>query len=86
VLKKKRYSSEEFILTNRARILFEKLEDLLVQRTKLTIMNEQDQLVLCTDASTKAIAGVLMQIQEGMEKPCLFVSHALSDQAYKIGE
>ena len=48
-------------------------------------MNEQDQLVLYTDASIKAIAGVLMQIQEGMEKPCLFVSHALSGQASKWG-
>ena len=30
-------------------------------------MNERDQLVLYKDASTKAIAGVLMQIQEGIE-------------------
>ena len=48
-------------------------------------MNEQDPLVLYTDASTKAVAGVLMQIQNGMEKPCLFVSHALSEQASRWG-
>ena len=80
-LTKKRYSYDEFIFTDSARISFEKIKDLLVQRTKLTIMNEQDPLVLYTDASTKAIAGVLVQIQDGMEKPCLFVSHALLEQA-----
>jgi len=48
-------------------------------------MNKRNQLVLYTDASTKAIAGILMQIQEGMENPCLFVSHALSEQASKWG-
>ena len=74
-LTKKRYSSEEFIFTNSARISFETIKDLLVQRTKLTIMNKQDQLVIYTDASTKDIAGVLMQIQDGI------VSHALSEQA-----
>ena len=68
-LTKKRDSSEEFILTNSARISFENIKGLLIQRTKLTIMNEEDQLVLYTDASTKAIAGVLMQIQGGIEKP-----------------
>jgi hypothetical protein len=84
-LTKKRYSSEEFIFTDSARNSFEKIKDLLVQRTKLTIMNEQDPLVLYTDASTKAIAGVLMQIQGGIEKPCIFVSHALSEQASRWG-
>jgi len=48
-------------------------------RLKLTIMNE-DQLVLYTDVSTKAIAGVLMQIQEGIVKPCIFVLHTQSKQ------
>ena len=48
-------------------------------------MNDEDPLVLYTDASTKAIAGVLMQIQGGIEKPCIFVSHALSEQASRWG-
>ena len=30
-------------------------------------------------------SGVLMQIQDRMEKPCLFVSHALSEQAWRWG-
>jgi len=62
-----------------------KIKDLLVQRTKLTIMNEQVPLVLYTDASTKVIACVLIQIQDGVEKPCLFVSHALSEQVSRWG-
>ena len=48
-------------------------------------MNEKDQLVLKTDASTKAIAGVLMQIQGGIEKPCIYVLHAQPEQASKWG-
>jgi hypothetical protein len=48
-------------------------------------MNEMDPLVLYTDASTKAIGGVLMQVQNGVEKPCVFVSHVLSDQATRWG-
>ena len=47
-------------------IAFGKIKDLLVERTKLTIINEQDQLVLYTDG-TKAIVGVLMQVQDGIE-------------------
>ena len=46
-------------------------------------MNEEDQLVLYMDASTKAINGVLMQVQAEIEKPCVFVSHCLSEQALK---
>ena len=61
------------------RISFEKIKDLLVERRKLMTTNEQDQFVLYTNASTKAITGVLMQIQDGIEKPCIFMSHNLSE-------
>ena len=44
-------------------------------------MNAYDPLILYTDASTMAIGGVLMQVQGGKEKPCVLVSHRLSDQA-----
>ena len=44
-------------------------------------MNEEDPLILCTDTSTKAIGGVLIQVQNAIEKPDIFISHALSDQA-----
>ena len=75
MLTKKKYSSEEFIFTKNGRILFENNQR--SERTKLTIMNEQHKLVWYTDASTKAIDGVLMKIQAGIEKPCKFVSHSL---------
>ena len=39
----------------------------------LTVMNEQDQFVQYTDARTQAIAPVLMHIQGGIEKPCIFL-------------
>ena len=36
------------------------------------------------DACTEAIAGVLMQNQVVIEKPCIFVLHALSEQGSKF--
>ena len=38
-----------------------------------------------TDASTVSIGGVLMQEQNGIEKPIIFISHILSDQATRWG-
>ena len=34
-------------------------------------------MVLYTDASTKTVAGVLMQVQVGIEKPCIFVTRSI---------
>jgi len=39
----------------------------------------ESALILYTDASTRAIGGVLMQIQDGIEKPVIFDSHVLSN-------
>ena len=64
---------------------FALIKDLLSKSSQLVIMNEQDPLILYTDASTRAIGGVLMQIQDGIEKPVIFVSHVLSDQATRRG-
>jgi hypothetical protein len=47
-----------------AKVAFEIIKCLLVER----VINEQDQLVLYLDTSTKAIAGVLMQIEEDQNK------------------
>ena len=47
-------------------------------------MNEEDSLILYTDAST-AIRDVLVQVQNGIEKPVIFISHALSDQTTRWG-
>jgi RNase H-like domain found in reverse transcriptase len=40
---------------------------------------------LYTDASTILVAGVLMQVQNGVEMPIQFVSHTLSDQTTRWG-
>ena len=65
---------------------FKNVKELLNQATTFVIMNKRDQLVLYTDASTKAIGGVLMQVDcKGVERPYVFVSHVLSDQATRWG-
>ena len=48
-------------------------------------MNEEDPLFLYTDASTETIGDVLMQLQNGIEKPVIFLSYFLSDQATRWG-
>jgi hypothetical protein len=80
-LTKKKFTSEAFILPKSARVAFEAIKGVLAQHTKLTSINEVDPLILYTDASTISIGGVLMQVQSGVEKPCVFISHTLSDQA-----
>ena len=67
-------------MTQEGRVAFALIKDLL-KSSQLVIMNEEDPVVLYTDASTRAIGDVLMQIQDGIEKPVIFVSHVLSDQA-----
>ena len=49
--------------------------------TARVLMNDYDPLILYTDASTRAVGGVLMQVQGGKERPCVFVSNTLSEQA-----
>ena len=63
-------------MSQEGRAAFSLIQDLLSQSSQLVIMNEEDPLILYTDASTKAI-GVLMQVQNGIEKPVIFVSHAI---------
>ena len=54
---------------------------LLVNASQSIIMNENHPLVLHTDASTVSVGEVLMPEQNGVEKPIIFISHILSDQA-----
>ena len=49
------------------------------------LINNFDPLILYTDASTREVEGVLMQMQGGRERPCVFVSHTLSEQATRWG-
>jgi len=63
-------------MSHEGRAAFSYIKDLLSQSFPLVIMNE-DPLILYTDA----IGGVLIQVQNGIEKPVIFISHTLSDQA-----
>jgi RNase H-like domain found in reverse transcriptase len=69
----------------RPRIAFNAIKEELLRASTLVIMNEVDPLILYTDASTKAVGGVLMQVQIGKEMPCVFISHVLSEQATRWG-
>jgi len=62
-----------------------RVKDLLVNASQLVIMNKADPLILYTDASTVSIVGVLLQERNGLEKPIIFISHILSDQATRSG-
>jgi len=53
------------------------LSDVRDQEIKKSKLSKLPEL----DVSTKAIGGVLLQLQNGIEKPVIFVSHALSHQA-----
>jgi hypothetical protein len=78
-LTKKKSASEPFSMTEEGRAVFAHIKGLLAKSSQVVIMNEEDPLFLYTDASTKSIGGVLMQLQNGIEKPVIFVSHILSD-------
>jgi cleavage and polyadenylation specificity factor subunit 1 len=84
-LTKKKWAQTAFQLTETPRFAFNNIKNLLLNSATLVIMNEEDPLILYTDASTKAVGGVLMQVQGGIEKPCIFVSHVLSTQATRWG-
>ena len=79
-LTKQKSASGPLRMSQEGRVAFAHIMDLLSHSTRLVIMNEEDPLILYTDASSKAIGGVLMQVQNGIEKPVIFVLHALSDQ------
>jgi hypothetical protein len=49
------------------------------------LINASDPLILYTDASTRVIGGVLMQVQGGRERPYVFVSHTRSARAPALG-
>jgi hypothetical protein len=85
VLTKKKWTDEPFEMTNSARLAFGNIKRALAKHTKLTIINEVDPLILYTDASTVSVGGVLMQVQNGVEVPCQFLSQTLSDQATRWG-
>jgi len=78
--KKKKIGENGFKMTENAISSFKIVKDQVAYHTSRVVMNASDPLILYTYASTRAIGGVLMQVQGGREKPCVFVSHILSEQ------
>ena len=77
-LTKKRYNGENgFEMTEKAISAFQIVKDQVVHHTSRVLMNAHDSLVLYTDASTRAICGVLMQVQGRKEKPCVFITQVV---------
>ena len=55
-------------MSQEGRAAFAHIKDLLSQSSQLVIMNEEDPLILYTDASTKAIGGVHHQVAYASSK------------------
>jgi len=72
-----------FKMTENAILDFKIVKNQVAHHTCRVLMNSSDPLILYTEVSTKAIGGVLMQVQGVWEKPCVFVSHTLSNQAIR---
>ena len=83
--KKLKFGENGFEMTEDALSAFVRVKDMVMAHTTRVLMNDSDPFILYTDASTRAVGGVLMQVQGGREKPCVFVSHTLSEQATRWG-
>ena len=57
---------------------FEKIKAELREDKHLSFLREDGKLILYTDASDYAIGACLMQVQDGVERPLMFISKSLS--------
>ena len=57
---------------------FEKIKAELREERHLAFLREEGQLILYTDASDYAIGACLMQVQDGVERPLMFISKSLT--------
>jgi hypothetical protein len=71
----------EVVWTEAATDAFRLTKDAILNATNLAWLNEDDPLILYSDASDYGIGAALFQVQLGVEKPIRFVSHKLSDAA-----
>ena len=76
--KKRNFGENGFEMIENARAAFWRVKDQVMAYTTRALMNASDPIILYTDASTRAIGGVLMQVQGERERPCVFFSHTLS--------
>jgi hypothetical protein len=77
----KKSAQKMFQWTESAESAFVKTKGLIADSTALYQLDEVGKVTLYTDASKAGIGGTLMQIQEYMERPILFISHKFSAAA-----
>ena len=63
--KKRNYGENGFEMTENAPAAFWRVKDQVMAHTTRVLMNASDPLILYTNASTRAMGGVLMQVQGG---------------------
>ena len=73
-------------MTHEGRAAFSYIKGPLAKSSQLVIIHEKDLLILFTNSSTKAIGGVLKQLQNEIEKPVIFVSIIISLTRLLVGE
>jgi len=71
-------------MSHEGRAAFSHIKDLLSQSSQLVIMNEEDPLILYTDASTKAIVACSCKSKMGL-RSLLSSSHMLSQIRPRVG-
>jgi hypothetical protein len=57
------------------------IKEEILKCSTLSWLNENDPIILYTDASTIGVGAVLVQLQNNVEKPILFLSKKFSDAA-----
>jgi len=64
-----------FVWTERQHSALEALKNVLCSEKVLAYPNFDSQFILTTDASKPAVAAILSQVQDGVERPISFASH-----------
>jgi hypothetical protein len=76
-----RGSKKSIQWTEAADSAFSLVKEEVLKCATLSWLTEDDPIILYTDASTVGVGAVLMQLQDNMEKPILFLSKKFSDAA-----
>ena len=77
-----------FVWSERRQTAFEKLKQILCSEQVLAYPNFDSQFILTTDASKVAVAAILYQVQDGVERPISFASRQMNptEQLYSVSE
>jgi len=67
-----------FVWSERQQTAFEKLKQILCSEQVLAYTNFDSQFILTTDASKVAVAAILSQVQDGVERPISFASRQMN--------